>query len=190
MGSIWPHALKPGSLSGHPGTGWCEVGPTVPLSEGADHAARPVRHQLFLHVFTELLPSSDPGPRCFLVDTLGQSGNAHSTDESALNGERHSATDEIDLARIHVYDAEVSVRAFLCEIGQDFRGLPKNGRCERLAFGKASVVDCSTVHLISRHQISRGVHYNDRHVQILVAGERDRAVDDGACFGERDQRWR
>ena len=62
-------------------------------------AARPVRHQLLLHVFTELLPSSDPGTRCFLVDTLGQSGNAHSTDESALNGERHSAADEIDLAR-------------------------------------------------------------------------------------------
>src|SRR5258706_2721560 len=49
--------------------------------------------QLLLHFFTELLPSSDPGPGCFLVDTLGQSGNAHSTDESAVNGKRHSATD-------------------------------------------------------------------------------------------------
>src|SRR5690349_5631488 len=30
----------------------------------------------------------------------------------------------------------------------------------------------------------------DRHVQILGAGERDRTVDDDACFGERDQRRR
>src|SRR6266446_10941842 len=105
--------------------------------------------QLLLHFFTELLPSRDPGPRRFLVDTLRQSGNAHSTNETAVNGERHSATYEIDLARIHVHDAEVPVRAFLGEIGQDFRGLPQNCRSKRLAFGKASVVDCSTVHFIS-----------------------------------------
>jgi hypothetical protein len=41
--------------------------------------------QLLLHFFAELLPSRDPGPRCFLVDTLRQSGNAHSTNETAVN---------------------------------------------------------------------------------------------------------
>jgi hypothetical protein len=41
--------------------------------------------QLLLHFFAKLLPSRDPGPRCFLVDTLRQSGNAHSTNETAVN---------------------------------------------------------------------------------------------------------
>src|SRR5262249_42025378 len=35
-----------------------------------------------------------------LSRALGRSSNAHRTDESAVNGERHSATDEIDLPRI------------------------------------------------------------------------------------------
>src|SRR5262245_49699659 len=88
---------------------------------------------LLLHRFAEFHPGLDPRPGRLLVHAFRQAGHPNAADEYAVERKRYSAADEVNLPRIHVHDAEVSIGPSLVQLPQRLRGLPVKSRSKRLA---------------------------------------------------------
>src|SRR5215510_3737959 len=89
-----------------------------------------------LHRFAEFHPRVDPRPGRFLVHAFGQARDTDRADDHTIEREWHSAADKINLAGIHVHNAEVAVGPGLIQLPHRLRGLPVKRRGERLAFGE------------------------------------------------------
>src|SRR5262249_47116498 len=119
---------------------------------------------------------------------FGQAGDANLADEQAIECEWYSAADEINLPWIHVHDAEISIGSGLIKLPQGLRGLPVKSRGERLAFGKANVLQGGAVHAIRGHHVSGVVDHGNGHAHVALASIGNSALNDGARFGERELR--
>src|SRR5215467_2959980 len=97
------------------------LAPTASIARHDDHSteANSARWRnvagLLLHRRAQLRPGRDPGIGRFLVDAFRQTGNPDAADQLAIDGERHAAADQIDLAGIHVHDPEIAIRPRLVE---------------------------------------------------------------------------
>src|SRR5262249_11737736 len=61
-------------------------------------------------------------------------------------------------------------------------------RGERLAFGKANVLQGGAVHAIRGHHVSGVVDHSNGHAHVALTSICNSALNDGARFGERELR--
>src|SRR5262245_41809829 len=141
-----------------------------------------------LHRFAEFHPRVDPRAGRFLVHAFGQARDADRADDDTIERERHSAADKINLAGIHVHNAEVAVGPGLMQLSHRLRGLPVKRRGERLAFGETNVLQGGAIHAVRGHHVAGMVDHDHGHAHVALAGIGDSAFNDGTRLGEREQR--